>query len=221
MLIYPISLVISIVDVIMVSTREEKQQNKRLFSHSSERDTDSTIGQNNQDEQIESRDNTICRGSSSNNGSNPTQINYPQVDVHTLGENIVSKVQSEVDILTISVETRVQGAVLTGIENLVIPRVELVLKSANAPSERTVDGNVLEPDRRDFLGNTEYLRMTASSRINSPTDLNRNDGAHGNITVEEGDLLVNEMNIDPQTYAHHNRVLFFLQLTTKIETNQN
>ena len=45
--------------------------------------------------------------------------------------------------------------------------------------------------------------MTASSRINSHTDLNRIDETRGNITVEEGDLLVNEKNIDRQTYSHH------------------
>ena len=92
------------------------------------------IGQSNQDEQIESRGNMICKGTSSNNASNPTQINYPQVDVHTVVKNIVSKVRNEVDNVMTSVKTRVQDAVLTAIENLVIPRVELAMKSANAPS---------------------------------------------------------------------------------------
>ena len=49
----------------------------------------------------------------------------------------------------------------------------------------------------------EALRMTASSRINSHTDLNRIDATRGNITVEECDLLVNEKNVDRQTHAHH------------------
>ena len=77
------------------------------------------------------------------------------------------------------------------------------MKSPNAPSGRSVDGNVLEPDQRDFLSNIEGLRMTASSRINSHTDLNRIVETRGNMTVEEGDLSVNEKNIDRQTYAHH------------------
>ena len=49
--------------------------------------------------------------------------------------------------------------------------------------------------------------MTASRRINSHTDLNRIDQTHGNITLEEGDLLVNEEIIDRQTYAHHTCML--------------
>ena len=54
--------------------------------------------------------------------------------------------------------------------------------------------------------------MTGSGRINSHTDLNRTGEARGNITVGEGDLLVNEKIIDWQTYAHHNTFcLYFLE----------
>ena len=45
--------------------------------------------------------------------------------------------------------------------------------------------------------------MTASSGINSHTDLNRIDQTRGNINVKGGDLLVNEKNIDRQTHTHH------------------
>ena len=119
--------------------------------------------------------------------------------MHTL----VSKVPSEVDNVITSVVTKTQDAVMTAIENLVIPRVELAMKSANASSGRSVDGNVLKLDQRDFSGNIEGLQMTASSRINSPTDLNWFDETRGNITAEEGDFLINEMNIERQTHTHH------------------
>ena len=138
-------------DVEMVSTRKKRQQNKRLFSQLGEKDTDFMIGQSNQDKQTDSRDNMLCRGTSSDNANNPAQINYPQVDVHTLEEKNVSKMRSEVDNVMISVETRVEDAVLTAIENLVIPSLELAMKSANAHSERGVDGYVLEPDQRNFF----------------------------------------------------------------------
>ena len=45
--------------------------------------------------------------------------------------------------------------------------------------------------------------MTASSKINTHTDLEKIDETHGNFTVEEGDLLVNEKNTERQKYAHH------------------
>ena len=56
------------------------------------------------------------RGLSSDNASNLNQINYPQLDMHTLEENIVSKVRSEVDNVMTTVETRVQDAVLWFLE---------------------------------------------------------------------------------------------------------
>ena len=145
-------MVISAVDFKVASTREKKQQSKRLFSQLSEKDNGFMIGQSNQDEQTESRDNMKYRGISSDKISNPTQVNYPQVDVHTPEKNIVSKVRSEVDNMMTTVENRVQHAVLTAIENLVTLRMELVMKSANALSGRSVDDNVLEPDHWDFSG---------------------------------------------------------------------
>ena len=68
---------------------------------------------------------------------------------------------------------------MTAIENLVISGVELGMKSANAFSGQSVDGNVLEPGQRDFSGNIEGLQVTASSRINSHTNLNRIDETRG------------------------------------------
>ena len=99
----------------MVSARKKRQQNMRHFSQLSGRDTDFMIGQSNQDEQNESRDIMLCRGTSSDNATNLAQINYPQADVHTLEENILSRMRSEVDNVMTSVETRVQDAVLTAI----------------------------------------------------------------------------------------------------------
>ena len=124
--------------------------------------------------------------------------------MHTLERNFVCKVPIEVDNVTTSVETIVQDAVLIAIENLVSPRVELAMKLANVHPERSVDGNVLEPDQRDFLGNFEGLRMPASCRRNSHTDLNRLDETRCNITVDKGDLLVKEKTMHRQIYAYHN-----------------
>ena len=161
------------------------------------------IGQSNHDVQFESRDSMTYRGTSSNNTSYPTQVNCRQVDMHFSEENIVSKVRSTADNVMTTVKTRVQDAVLTAIMNLVIPRMELATKSANASSGRSVDGSVLEPDQRDFFGIIDGLQITAASSINSRTDSNRLGETRGNITVEEGDLLVNEKNINRQTHTHH------------------
>ena len=172
------------------------------------------IGQSNQGEQTESRDSSSdIRFQILLQTMQATQLRFfcPQVDVQTLEENIVHKVRSELDNEMKSVETRVQDAVLTAIDIAVIPTVKLAMKSTNAHSEWSVDGNVLEPDQREFLGNIGGLRMPGSSRINSHTDINRIDETRGNINVEEGDLLVNEKNIDRQTHGHYTSKRVFFQ----------
>ena len=150
-----------------------------------------------------SRTNVLDKSMFSSNMNGPIQIKGPQMDMHTLEENIVSKVRSEVDNAMTTGETRLQDAVLTAIEKLVIPGVELAMKSAKASSVPSVDVNVLEPGRRFFLVNIEGLQMTTSSRINSHKNLNNTDETRGNFIVEEGDLLVYEKNIDRQPHTHH------------------
>ena len=127
--------------------------------------------------------------------------------MHTLERNVVDKSRSEVDSVMTTVETRVQDAVLSAIEDLVLPRVELAMKSINASSGRDADSVVPDPDWRDFSGNIEGLQMTTSSRFNSNSDLNRIDENRGSIAVEGGDLLVNERNFERQTNRHSSQPL--------------
>ena len=93
---------------------------------------------------------------------------------------------------------------MTAKESLVIPRVELAMRSANASSGRSLDGNLLESDQRYFSGNVEEPQMTASGRISSHTPLSRSDEICHNTTVEGDDLAVNGKHFDQQTHIHHN-----------------
>ena len=160
------------------------------------------IGRSNHEARNNSRANAADRNTSLDNRKDANQVNNSQVDMPTLEENIVSKVLSEVDSVMTRVETRVQDAVMVAIETLVILKVELEMKSVNASSGHGLGSFVFDPGQRDFPGNIEGLRMTASNRINSHTDFNRIDETRGNITVEGGDLLVDDRNIDQQPPSH-------------------
>ena len=140
----------SIVDFDMLSTRNKRQQNKRFFIQSSEPFTDPMIDPDSYENQTESRGNTADRNVILNRANNSTQIKGSQVDMHTLEKTIADRVQSEVDSVMITVKTRVQDAVMTVIENLVILRVELAVKSVNASSRSGVVSVVLDPARRNF-----------------------------------------------------------------------
>ena len=83
--------------------------------------------------------------------------------MHTPEKSIVKNVRSEVDSVMTTVESRVQKAILTATESLVIPRVELAMKSVSASSGRDIDNIVPDSDQRDFSGNIGNLQMTPSS----------------------------------------------------------
>ena len=120
----------------MVSTRKKRQPNRRFLSQLSESDTDFITGPSNHETRTGSRGNAADGNISLNNASSPNQVSDPQVDMHTLEKDTISKVLSEVDIMMTAVETRVQDAVLTAKENLLIPRVEAAMMSIIASSGR-------------------------------------------------------------------------------------
>ena len=75
-----------------------------------------------------------------------------------------------------------------------------------------------DTDRRYFSRNVEGLPMTASSRKKCHTDLNRIDDTRGSITVEAGDLAVNERNFDRQAHSLHTRGTFWILKNVNIFT---
>ena len=81
-------------------------------------------------------------------------------------------------------------------DNLVIFRVELVMRSNNSSSEHDL-GFVSDPGGGNFSGNVEENpRMTASSRLNSNTDTNKIEETRSNTTVEAFDFPVIEAYFD-------------------------
>ena len=74
-----------------------------------------------------------------------------------------------------TVYARIHDAILAAMDNLVIPRVELATNSLNVSFVRDPGFILLDPYQRSFSGNVEGLQMTASTTLNSNTDLNRID----------------------------------------------
>ena len=70
-----------------------------------------------------------------------------QLDVHTLEKRITRWARSEVGSVMATVETRVHEAMLTALESLVSPRVELAMTSVNTSSGRDIGRVVLNADQ--------------------------------------------------------------------------
>ena len=72
-----------------------------------------------------------------------------QVNLQTLEKNISDKVRCELDSIVVTVETRVHDAILSAMDNLGNPSVELAIRSANVSSIRNFGGVELDRDQRD------------------------------------------------------------------------
>ena len=108
----------------MVFTRKKKQQNKSLLSQLSEPDTDFMIGQIIHEAQKGNRNSTFGENITMKNTNIPTQI--------------IDKVRCEVESVMTTIESKINDAVLTAIESLVIAKRELSMESVNACSGRGV-----------------------------------------------------------------------------------
>ena len=92
----------------MVYTRKKRQQNKSLLGQCSEPGTYFMIEQKNCRAQIGNKTNEVDESITLKSAVNSIQVNYSQMDMHTIGENVVNKERSEVDIVMTTVETRVE-----------------------------------------------------------------------------------------------------------------
>ena len=114
--------------------------------------------------------------------------------------NIDDKVKSAVDKAVLIVENRMHDAFLTAIDNVVIPRIEMVVGSINCSSGHGSNSEVQNPDRRDFLGNADYTPlMSASSRL----DLNTNHETRTEENFGDGDFPALRLKYDRRPQAHH------------------
>ena len=66
------------------------------------------------------------------------------------GKNIADKIRKEVDNAIMVVENRVHDGILAAMDNVIIPRVEMAVKSIIESSGRGAGSMVQNPDQRDF-----------------------------------------------------------------------
>ena len=78
------------------------------------------------------------------------------------------------------------------------------MSSVNASSEGDPERVLLDPDQKNFSEIADDCQITASRRLNSNTDLSTTNETRGNVTVEAGQLSVNEKNLDWEIHTHHN-----------------
>ena len=188
----------------MVSTRKKRQSNKRLLSQLDNFDQDMIIGNavSERQENAVVNEGTNDRDFTVSASNNDLVVNESTVNVKTLERCFNESIDREMSNIVDTVEDRIQNAILTAIENIVAPKIELAIRSINASSGRDASSVSANSERRELVGVNASLEN--ASRNNDTLDVsNVNDETRHNIPDEVSELSVPVTHFDRQPYAHH------------------
>ena len=142
------------------------------------------------------RDFTV--GTSSTN----VAINENTVSVKTLERCFNKRIDREMKNIVDMVEDRIQNAILTAIDNIVAPKIELAIRSITASSGRDATNVTANSDREENVGINASIE-NASKNSKALRSSNVNDETRNNIRDEASELSVPETHFDRQTHNHH------------------
>ena len=188
----------------MVSTRKKRQSNKRLLSQLDVFDQDMIIG----NAAGERQENTVVNEGTNDRDitvgtfNNDSVVNGNAMSVKTFERRFNESIDREMNIIIDTVEDRIQNAILTAIDNIVAPKIELAIRSMNSSSGRDVTSVSANSERREHVGINAPFEN--ASRNNDTLDvLNVNDETRHNIPDEVSGLSVPETHFDRQPHTHH------------------
>ena len=130
------------------------------------------------------------------------------VKTKSLKTKIDDKVRKAVENVVMTVENLLHDVVLTAMDNVVKPRLEMAVRSITELSGRGPNNVVQNHDRSDFTANAENTPlMSASSRIDMNVDQDKNDETHDFDKFGEGDFPALRPDTDRRANAHYIRTL--------------
>ena len=188
----------------MVSTRKKRQSNKRLLSQLDDFDQDVIIGNTTSERQ----ENVVV-----NEGSNDQDftvgtsnvsavVNENALNVKTLERRFNERIDREMCNIVDTVEDRIQNAILTAIDNIVVPKIELAIRSINASSGRDVTSVSANSERREQGGiNPPFDSASENNNMLSVTNIN--DEPRYNTQDAVSELSVTGTYFDRQSHTHH------------------
>ena len=188
----------------MVSTRKKRQSIRRLLSQVDDFDQDNFFGNNVSDRRESatvndgSADQDFTVGISGNN----LMTNENTVNVKSLERCFNDRIDSEMSNVVDTVEDRIQNAILTAIDNIIVPKIELVVRSINAPSGRDMASTRTELNCEERVGITAPFE-NASENSNVLHVSNMNDETQNNIPDEVSELSVPGTRFARQSHTHN------------------
>ena len=129
-------------------------------------------------------------------------INENRVNLKTLERCFNERIDREVSNIVDTVEDRIQNAILTAIDKIVAPRIELAIRSTNATSGRDVTSLTANSERGEHIGiNASFENASGNNDILHVSKAN--DETRHNIPNEVSELLVPGKHLDRQPHTHH------------------
>ena len=188
----------------MVSTRKKRQSNRRLLSQLNDFDQDMVIGNAASERQeiavvkegISDRDFTV--GVSHKN----SVVNENAMNVKSLERCFNERIDRKMSNIVDTVEDRTQNAILTAIDNIVAPKIELAIRSINASSGRDATSVSANSERREHAG-VNISFENASGNNNTLGVSNVNVETRHNTPDEVSELSVPKTQFDRQAHTHH------------------
>ena len=188
----------------MDSTRKKGQSNRRRLSQLDDFDQDMIIGNavSERQENVVVNEGTNDRNFTVGTSSNDSIVNVNAMSVKTLERCFNERIDREMSNIVDTVEDRIQNAILTAIENIVAPKIELAIRSINASSGRDATTVSANSERREHVGISTSFE-NASGNNNTLVVSNVNDDTRQNIPDEVSELSVSETRFDRQPHTHH------------------
>ena len=117
-------------------------------------------------------------------------------------ENSRKRVDREMNNIVDTVEDRIQNAILTAIDNIVAPKIELAIRSISASSGRDVTSVSVNSERGEHAGINASFE-NASGNNDTQVISKVNDETRHSFTEEVSELSVPETHFDRQPQTHH------------------
>ena len=134
--------------------------------------------------------------------NNDSVVNGNAISVKILERCFNERIDREMNNIVDTVEDGIQNAILTAIENIVAPKIELAIRSIDVPSGRDTTSVTANSERGERVGITASFE-NASENNNTLRVPNVNDETRLSIPDEVSELSVPETRFDRQPQTHH------------------
>ena len=130
------------------------------------------------------------------------------VNVKILERCFNERIDREMGNVVDTVDGRIQNKILTAIDSLITPRIELAVMSINASSGPDTTSVTANSERGERIGITASLG-NVSENNNTLHVLNTNDETRNNIPDEVSESSVPGTYFDRQPHTYHINVFFY------------